>query len=163
MLAALFLLAHARDRMLLARAHFACLVLIGRDAGLDLRDLGIDLHQPRLGGLDPAALALHLAGQFGRAAVYRVEVALRIVARTLGFGLASPDRVDLAGERIDALLQFVNMLTHDLDFALTPQHAGLRATATQHARVARTDPLAGRRDRGLVRRKLRRETLSLVE
>ena len=117
-LATLFFFTHARDSLFEPGARFACGRFVGLRACLQSRDFLVDLDHARACRFDAAAMALYLAGEFGDAAVRGVELALGVVARAFGFGLAQLDRVDFGGELVHARLRLHNLAAQILDFAL---------------------------------------------
>ena len=102
-------LAHLRDGGFEPPARLARLFAIAGDLALELVELGRDARHALARAVDAAALALQLAGDLGETPVRGVHLALRIVARLLGFdaltlaGVGGFDvRGDFAFERVGA-------------------------------------------------------------
>src|SRR5690606_25696607 len=87
-------------------------------------------------GVQPALLALQLAGKLGDAAVGVVELALCVLARLLG----GEQALATAGERVFQLdlagLQLLDALAQALDLAFAQQRALARRARTQHPQPA---------------------------
>ncbi len=79
-LAALLLLAHARDGLFEASARLARGRFVGLRTRMQRGDFLVDPDHARARRLDAAAMALHLAGEFGDAAMRGVKLALGVVA-----------------------------------------------------------------------------------
>ncbi len=163
MLTLLFLIAHARDGFFEPCARTARLFLIGGDPRFEIADFRFDFGEPRLRRFDLAAMALQLTGEFRRAAMRGVQIALRIVAHALGFSLARFEFFDVFAERFGARVGCIDLFAQRMDVALASEHARLRATATQHAREARAEPFARARDHRFVRRQRRGDALRVVD
>ncbi|HZT56439.1 MAG TPA: hypothetical protein VFA35_09450 [Burkholderiaceae bacterium] len=152
MLAMLFLVAHARDGFFEPRACFARSDITGGELGFEFGDFAVDARYARLRGFELAAVALQSARKLGHAAVRDVEFALRVVARAFGIGALRLDFVKARVERRDAFLGGGEFVLERVDFLLACDHARLRVAAPAHAREARAEPFAGRRNDGFVRR-----------
>ena len=128
-LAALFVLAHVRDRGFEPPARLARLLAIGGELLLDLaRARRRCAFMRSLRAVDAAALALQLAGDFRQTAMRSVELALRIVARLLGFdALALAGFAPLRRAAAISCFELRDAVRELADFALARDHADLRA------------------------------------
>ncbi len=137
-----FLRGHQRQRGFQTLAGFACALLRVARGLFDLRQLGIDACQPAAGRFQLALLALHLAGEFGHAAVRQVQRTLRVLALLFGLG-------DLFAQFGDGVLgggfalgQFLDFLAQRLDVAFAQQCALPGTGFTCDAQPARAEPVA---------------------
>src|SRR5690606_33390375 len=125
-------LGHARDRILELRPRLARLLAAAGGGRGQLLELGVDAFDAVARRLQPALLALQLAGQLGHAAVGQVQPALRVLALLLGGEQAVAPGADAALEFVLALLQFLDLRAQRLDLALAQQRALLGRARAQH-------------------------------
>src|SRR5690606_12598874 len=111
-------LGHAADRVLQRAARLARLARAVVDHRRQLVELGLDLLDPGPGAVDAPLLALQLAGQFGHAAVGRVQLALGVLARLLGQQQAFAAGAQGLFQFVFARLQFLDPGPQLLDLAL---------------------------------------------
>ena len=130
------------NRVLQLRARLARLLAAGVERLDQLRDFGVDLLDAAARRIEPALLALQLAGEFGHAAMGEVQRALRVLALLFGGEQAVAPGADAAFEFVFALLQRFDLGAQRLDLALAQQRALLGRAGTQHAHPAGAEALA---------------------
>ncbi len=128
--------AHPLDRLFLPCAGFAALFAAAVQRLRQRRQLGFDLLDAPARRIQPALLALQLAGQLGHAAVRHVQAALRVLALLLGRQQAVAQLGQGRFEFALARLQRFDRAAQRLDLALAQQRALLGVTGAQHLRAS---------------------------
>src|SRR5690606_35660995 len=116
-------LGHARHRLVQPRARLARLRAAGLERLGELRGVGVDLLDPPARRLQPALLALQLAGELRHATVRQVQRALRVLALLFGDQRAVAPRRQSALEFLLAVLELLDLAAQRLDLALAQQRA----------------------------------------
>ena len=133
---------HPGDRVLLARARLAGLVTPALQGRGDLLELGVDAFDARARRVEPALLALQLAGQFRHAAMAVVGRALRVLALLFRQQQAVAPGADPAIEFLLALLQVFDLRAQRLDLPFAQQRTLLRRAGPDDACPSRAKLLA---------------------
>ena len=137
---------HAAHQVFQLRARFARLRAAAVDGLHQLLQLGIDPGQAVAGRIQPALLALQLAGQLGHAAMGQVQRPLRFLALLFSGQQLATARTRFFLKLRLALLQLPDAGAQRLDLALAQQRALLGRARAQHAHPAGAQALAAAGD-----------------